>query len=133
MCSRPARAARVRSEALWLGLARCYALLGKGESALLVLRKLAAEGGGSRQLFEALAEQAEAAGAFVEALSARRAVLSKLRADDAASEDERRAADTRVAALQLLLGKADRLATGSCQGRAPSVVLGALLACPARP
>lgn len=121
------------SELLSLGLARSYGLLGMGDRALLVLRELAGEVGGSRALYEALAERAEAAGAFVEALAARRAVLSKLEATSEVSADELRTARTRVAALSLLLGHADRLARGQCGERESSPVLAALLGCPAAP
>jgi len=121
------------SEPLSLGLARCYAALGFGEQALLVLRQLANNAGGSRALYEALAERAEASGAFVEALAARRAVLSKLRAVQDAHEEDLRLARTRVTALELLLAGADRLARGSCQERGPSQVIAALLGCPGAP
>lgn len=118
---------------LSLGLADTYARLGKSERAISVLRQVASSGETSPALYRALAEQAETQGAFSEALAARRAVLWQLRAQHAGADDQLRDARTRVAALELVLGQADRLSHEHCAEHASSPVLRVLRGCEPTP
>lgn len=115
---------------LSLGLAKSYQLLGKSERGMQVLRQLASSGESSPALQLALAEQAEALGAFVEALAARRALLWLLQAQSEVDDATLHEARTRVAALELVLGKADRLSSAHCEEQTRSPVLQVLRGCP---
>lgn len=117
------------SEPLALGLSDSLRALGDDRSALEMLRQHLASTGGSAALLEQLAVLAEAAGALTEALSARRALLAQTAADPTAPAEAMRQAGIRVAALELLLGPADRLAEVHCAERAESALLTALCGC----
>jgi tetratricopeptide (TPR) repeat protein len=117
------------SEALSLGLVEVYEQLGQYERALETARALARNADDVLLVHETLARLAERRGAFTEALSARRVRRARLCAEGepgrAACEQEQ----TRIRALMLLLGGAERLGRQHCATRAESVVLSALLGC----
>jgi hypothetical protein len=118
------------SEELALGLAHSYQALGLTPAALAALREQLATFGGSSTLLEELASLAETTGVLSEALAARRALLAQVRSDPAASAEQLRQAELRVAALALLIGPADRLAPMHCGERRESALLRALIGCP---
>lgn len=117
------------SEALTLGLVEVYEQLGKSARALATARALVR--GAQDVLFvnETVARLAEQSGALSEALAARRRKLARLRAagENAVAAYDQEA--TRVRALLLLLGGAERLSRAHCATRTESVVLSVLLGC----
>ena len=126
-----AGAATARPEPLTLGLARSYATLGKREQALYVLRLLASESGGSRPLFEALAEQAEGCRSLRRGAGARRDCAEC----PACQKGQQRRRAPRRANARGCAGRArqaDRLARGQCAER-PKSPARALLGCESQP
>jgi predicted Zn-dependent protease len=117
------------SEALSLGLAELYEQMGQYERALATVRRLARDADDVLLVQDTLARLAERRGAFTEALAARRARVARLCARDTS---ERTACDqetTRVRALTLLIGGAERLSVKQCAARGDSLVLSVLLGC----
>lgn len=117
------------SEELSLGLSQTYALQGDEARALRVLRELMSQGAHSLLLFETQAALAEHAGALTEALAARRAQLALLEAQEPVDMEGLHQARIRVAALQLLLGPADRLSSAHCGDPDDGAFLAALRGC----
>jgi tetratricopeptide (TPR) repeat protein len=117
------------SEALSFGLVEVYEQLGKYERALETARVIARVAEDVLFAHETLARLAERRGAFSEALAARRAKLTRLRADGETAKAARDQEETRIRALVLLLGAAERLTSRQCSARSGSVVLSALLGC----
>ena len=114
-------------EALWIGLARARDAMGKHDEARDALRTLRVRAPDAPAALSALAEAAEARGAFVEALSVRRALLARLDADAPAYTEAR----ARVRALERLVGAADRVRGGAvCKDPRVGAVRHALAGCP---
>ncbi|MDB4988365.1 MAG: hypothetical protein JWN04_3543 [Myxococcaceae bacterium] len=127
------RAAADHSEALWLGLAAALSKLGQEERALGTLRQLVQQRPTPLGL-RALAAAAEARGLFLEALSARRALVDALLPaghESDAARDELATERGQVRALELLLGAADRVRDRSLCGEPDaSAITRALARCP---
>jgi Flp pilus assembly protein TadD len=117
------------SDDLVLGLTEAYVMLGREAQALRVLRAALAHGADSDALLEALAAAAEQSGAFTEALSARRALLVRAREAGTLDAAQLRALETRVSALELLLGGAERLGRARCGEADTSDLVRALIGC----
>lgn len=117
------------SDALALGLAELYEQMGQYERALVTVRRLARGADDVLVVQDTLARLAERRGSFTEALAARRARVTLLCAPDVV---DRAACDqeaTRVRALMLLIGGAERLSPKQCAVRGDSLVLSVLLGC----
>jgi tetratricopeptide (TPR) repeat protein len=117
------------SDELVLGLAEAYAMLGRPARALHALRAALAQGAASAALLEALATAAEHSGAFTEALAARRALLTRAREAVTFEASQLRALETRVSALELLVGGAERLGRARCSEPDTGPLLRALIGC----
>lgn len=114
------------SQALWLGLSRAQRAVGNTRAALDALRALRDGEPSSLAGLRALASLCEEQGAFLEALSARRALLDQL-SDEAERANER----AHVRALEHLLGQAERVRRRAvCDEGEPDLVLHALARCP---
>ena len=121
--------AQAHDEALVLAYARTLRALGDSEKARTALRRWVQQQPDSSAALEALAELAEARGAFVEALSARRGALALAPpGSEPAALNEAR---TRVRALERIVGAAERVrAPRACDDPAESLVGRALARCP---
>jgi tetratricopeptide (TPR) repeat protein len=117
----------VHAEALWMALFATHQALHEDAKALDALRHLRRLEPESRRCLSALAELTEAHGAFIEALAARRGLLTLLERDRAQAEAAREQR-ARVRALELLLGGAE-LARSKSQCGAGSAVERALASC----
>ena len=128
--------ATARGEALWLGYARTLEQLGQHARAVDTLRRFLTIEPSSRAGLRALAEGAERRGAFVEALSARRALFDQLNAASAGAANgellrEVAAERAQVRALERLLGGAERVRSReTCETADASDVARALARCP---
>ena len=121
--------ARAQDEALVLAYARTLAALGETEQARAALRRWVQQQPDSATALAALAELAEARGAYVEALAARRGALALAaqRADPQALSEAR----TRVRALERIVGAAERVrAPRACDDPTEGLVARALARCP---
>lgn len=113
----------VHGEALWMALFAAHQALHEDARALDALRQLHRLEPESQRCLSALAEQTEARGAFIEALAARRSLLTLLERDPAQAEAAREQR-AHVRALELLLGGAElvrsksQCSTGSAVERA---------------
>ena len=117
------------SDELVVGLAQACTMLGRHDRALLALRGAVALSAPSEVLLEALAESAEHAGAFTEALAARRALLARAHEAGPLDPATLSARKTGVLALELMIGSADRLNRARCNEQGAREVLWALLGC----
>jgi predicted Zn-dependent protease len=117
------------SEALSLGLAELYEQLGQYERALVTVRRLLPNAEDALLVQDTLARLAERRGAFTEALAARRARVTRLCAKELSERAACEQETTRVRALLLLIGGAERLSAKYCATRGASLVLSALLSC----
>jgi hypothetical protein len=114
---------------LSLGMVEVYEQLGQTQRALETVRLLARGAHDTLQVNETRAGLAERRGAFTEALAARRARRAQLCAQGESAREACELERTRVRALQLLLGQAERLGSAHCAARAESIVLAQLLGC----
>ncbi len=117
------------SEELSLGMAEVYEQLGQFQRALETVRRVARNAADVLQVNETRARLAERSGAFTEALAARRARRAQLCAQGESAREACALEETRVRALMLMLGQAERLGPAQCAARAGSVVLAQLLSC----
>jgi tetratricopeptide (TPR) repeat protein len=117
----------IHAEALWMALFAAHQALHEDAKALDALRQLRRLEPASRRCLAALAELTEAHGAFIEALAARRGLLTLLERDTPQAEAvrEQRA---HVRALELLLGGAE-LVRSKSQCSTESAVERALAGC----
>jgi tetratricopeptide (TPR) repeat protein len=117
------------SEELSLGMVEVYEQLGQTQRALETVRLLARSAYDKLLVNETRARLAERRGAFTEALAARRARRAQLCAQGESARGACELEGTRVRALLLLLGQAERLGPAHCAARAESIVLTQLLDC----
>lgn len=102
----------IRGEALWLALSAAHQALHEDAKALDALRQLHRLEPESQRCLSALAEQTEARGSFIEALAARRSLLTLLERDPTQAEATREQR-AHVRALEVLLGGAELVRTRS--------------------
>lgn len=116
--------AQVFAEPLVIAHAATLMQLDQSARALALLRRLVQSEPASRAGLAALADLSESRGAFIEALSARRALLALIVGAPDSAPTEVRDARTRVRALERLLGGAERVRSPTrCENGASAVTL----------